>query len=228
MKLALDASTKLLPLIHAFADFDFISTERILKDKDYAQFYQDSSNVKFVSDILLPDKPLVPMDDLKRAVEFVKGTYVLNNYQESVKVFGPEKTVGVLGGQTPAGILQNLAAYSSRIIAVPITPFLDENLSLEYSAYARALVVTNIPKDRAIHLIDYISLNELTWYVGKPNIVSLSTCVPVILGLRGEDILEPTSDITQLDCESENYEKLKQDRWSAVCRNIALLRKTIA
>ncbi len=233
MKLALDAPTKVtvagksesfLGMIHSFCDFDFISAERIVKDKPYADFYKESNNIKFVDGTpLSKDKPMT-IETLKKAVDYVGGTYILNSYEENVKVFGERRAVGVLHGKSLQEILENVSLYRSVTVSVPASLFINENVPLELSAYLRALVVSNIPTDRYVHLSGFLSLVEFYWYTNRLNVVSLNTCVPVMLGLKEEDILEPTTDIKSLRCESDGGE-LTQKKWGAVSRNIALLRK---
>lgn len=89
----------------------------------------------------------------------------------------------------------------------------------------RALVVSNVPQDRRVHLLGFTCVEEFQWYRDKPNVVTIDTGIPILLGLQNkgiEDGLESKEEPTWK--ELQKYE-LTQEHWSAVCRNIALLRK---
>ncbi|KKL18657.1 hypothetical protein LCGC14_2473340 [marine sediment metagenome] len=232
MKLALECSDELLDMVQPFADFDWILANRFLESDVYAEYYRNSTNVKFVDNSVTELGKPVSLDDLEKVMKDVKGNYVVSpdwigEYQQTVEAykeclakFGKERAVGVLQGSSPEEALKCLDVYDNHLVLVPYRVGGSVKEDPDWiKALRRELVVAHIPDDRLIHLLGFNTLDELHWYTNRPNVCGIDTDVPIRAGLLvqdfdGFDRMQKTDGI-----------KLNKETWAGVCRNIALLRK---
>lgn len=234
MRVAFECNTNILSMVQPFADFDWILVDKYLTDEKYAKWYRESTNVKFVDNSVTEKGEPCGVDELKQVFEDCKGTYVIapdwiNDYEQTVqayaeccKTFPIEQVVGVLQGSTPEEALKCLDVYQHQLVAVPYrvggSKKGDPN---ELMSLRRSLVVSNIPADRFVHLLGFTAMSEFSWYLTRPNVVSIDTDVPIRAGLQSVDTEE--LDRTQPTPET----KLTQETWAGICRNIALFRKAL-
>jgi len=244
MKLALESTTKLLGNIQGFGDFDWISFPRAIADKDYLSFYQQSPIIRVLN---LGDGVSEP--DVKQTKEvwealgnpvitspdFVSDqSKTLSAYNMSCQEYSEENVIGVLQGASYKEVLGCLAYYKGQV-AVPFNIGSAEDTPNSLMALRRALIVSNIPADRYVHLLGFTTLDELEWYENKPNVLSINTGYPVMLGMKSEDILDIDKECNKSEATLDIMEKieeankeLSQTQWTAVIRNIALLRRYIS
>lgn len=244
MKLALECPKDCLEMVQPFADFDFILAQEVLKDKEYADFYTQSDKFKVVDNGANEKGESLSLEQLEEAFNKVGGHLVVSPdylgecsrtlaaYPECVEKFGEDRVIGVLQGSTPMEALSCLGVYKG-LVAVPYhvgSYSLDSPRDAPpwLMALRRALVVSNLPKDRQVYLFGFNDLEELSWYSGRPHVVAIDTGVPVLLGLLEQDILEPLS--AKLDATFSKMQSLKlsQVKWAAICRNVALLRRYLS
>jgi len=237
MKLALESRTDMLDMVQPFADFDWILGHKVLEDEEYARHYADSTKVKFVDNSVNEVGEPLLVEDLRKIFDLVGGSYVVSPdwvgdkvktivaFQECSKEFGRPRTVGVVQGSSFEEALGCAELYGPGWIAVPYDVCSKKTDPPWLMAMRRALVVCNIPPERHIHLLGFTSLEEFYWYTGRPEVVSMDTGVPVLLGLQGKDILEPLETKEVATYNQMEQMELTQTGWTAICRNIALLRR---
>lgn len=237
MLLALEAPTQLAEMVHAFQDFDWILAHKVLEDEDYANFCKNSSNIKFLDNSVNELGEPIALDRMKEVAEVVGANYIvapdyfgdarrtIDSYHETVKALGEGKVVGVLQGQTFEEAFMCLNSYKGSV-AVPYAICSDKQTdSPLLMALKRALIVSNIPSEIQIHLLGYNDLSEFFWYRARPNVVSLDTGIPILLGLQELDILDILASKSIPTLKQAEKIELSQKGWTAICRNIALLRK---
>lgn len=234
MRLALECPTPLLDMIQPFADFDFILANLMKSDKAYADYYKKSTNYKMLDNGVTETGEPLPIEEIHEIASELGVDLVIardwigdyektaRGYMESVKKFGESMVVGVLQGSSPEEALKclNFISPKSPMIMVPYhVGGSDRRKDSWLMALRRTLVVAHIPADRSVHLLGFTTLAELSWYVGRPNVVSIDTDVPVKAGLVVQDIddFDRSAKVTATS--------LTKESWAAVCRNIALLRK---
>ena len=244
MKLALESTTKLLGNVQGFGDFDWISFPRASKDKECLDFYQQSTQPRVLNlgdGISGPDikqvkeacevlgNPLIISPDF--VGEQVKTIEAYNMYCQE---YGVENVIGVLQGASYKEVLGCLAYYKGQV-AVPFNIGSADDTPNSLMALRRALIVSNIPADRFVHLLGFTTLDELEWYETKPNVLSINTGYPVMLGMKSEDILDIDKECNKAESTLEIMEQieasnkeLSQTQWTAVVRNIALLRRYLS
>ena len=239
MKLALECRADMLEMVQPFGDFDFILAKEVLDNEEVAEFYKNSSKIKFVDNSVNEEGVPLGLEQLKQAMELVKGDFVISPdwigeyektismYNECIKVFGPERTVGVIQGKTFEEALKCLATYGEKV-AVPYDICSKKTDPPWLMALRRALVVSKIPNNIYIHLLGYDSLDEFIWYKDKPGVYSIDTGAPVLLGLQERDILDPLESKEFPTYNQMAKLNLSQTAWTAICRNIALLRRYIS
>lgn len=237
MKLALECSTDMLEMVQPFADFDWVLGHKVLEDKEYAEYHLNSNRLKFIDNSVNEVGEPLSTEDLKKVWGLVKGTYIvspdwiggarktLDAYQECLKEFGRERIVGVVQGQVFEEALNCVEVYGPGWIAVPYDICSKRNDPPWLMALMRALIICNIPPDRHIHLLGLTSLKEFYWYINRPNVLSIDTGVPILLGLQGKDILEPLESKEEATYNQMEKIELTQIGWTAIMRNIALLRR---
>lgn len=235
MQLALECHTELLDYIQPFADIDWILAKEAIKDKKYLEHFKDSTKLKFVSGISTDAEEPPSPSDVHKVYSAVNGTYVvppvywdsipksIESYNECVKLLGMERVVGVALGATPA-LTVDCANLYGPIVAVPYDACGIGKGSMTSMAEERALIISNISPDRVVHLLGFISLDEFYWYHNRPNVVSINTGVPILLGLQGLEI-ESLEDKSRPTFSQMKSIKLEERGWTAVLRNLALLRR---
>lgn len=238
MKLALECRTDLMEMIQPFADFDFILAKRFLEDEEYANFYRESDRLKFVDNSVKEEGTPVALEELKKVFEEVNGRYIfspdllndcaetIRNYRECIKVIPKERVIGVVQGNTFEEAFSCVVAYEGPIIAVPSTVCSTPADPPYVMGLRRALIVSHIPEGQ-VFLLGFTGLDELFWYRNNPNVFGMDTDTPIWLGLQGLDILDPLEKKempSKTLKEQEKYE-LTQQAWTAIIRNIALLRR---
>ncbi len=234
MKLALECSTDLLSFVQPFTDFDWILVDRYLSDKQYAKWYQESDNIKFVDNSVTEKGEPCSVDELKKVFDDCHGTYVVapdwigdyqktvDGYKECIGKIPKEVVVGALQGSTPLEALKCLDVFQGQVVSVPYRVGGSvKGDSNDLMALRRALVVAHIPNERVIHLLGFTSLSEFDWYRNRVNIWGIDTDVPVRAGLLSQD--SEDFDRTQTVPDT----KLNKDIAYGISRNIALLRKAM-
>jgi len=244
MKLALESTTNLLGKVQGFGDFDWISFPRASKDKEYLDFYQKSDRPRVLN---LGDGSSNPdINQVKEVYEALGSPVIISPdfageqvktitaYDTYCQEYGVENVIGVLQGASYKEVLGCLAYYKGQV-AVPFSIGSADETANSLMALRRALIVSNIPADRYVHLLGFTTLDELEWYETKPNVLSINTGYPVMLGMKSEDILDIGKECNKAESTLEIMEKveaskkeLSQTQWTAIIRNIALLRRYIS
>jgi hypothetical protein len=239
MKLALECRTDLLKLVQPFADFDFILAHKYLEDKEYATYYQSYSNkLRYLDNSTNELGHPMELAEMEKVAKDCGAHYIIapdwigeikktmEGYVEAVKLFGEDRTIGVVQGSNFEEVNICLMAMSAKsIVAVPYDICSSKKERPEIMGLRRALLVSNIANTSAVHLLGFNCIEELAWYKLKPNVMSIDTGVPIMLGLKGGDILEPLESKEEPTLNIMDKGKLTQEHWTAVCRNIALLRR---
>ena len=236
MKLALECRTELLEMVQPFADFDFVLAHEVLQNDEYAEYYKNSDREKIVDNSVNEDGEPISIEDLKQAFELVGGTMVvspdwlgnskrtLEAYLECISTFRAERVVGVVQGSTFEEAFKCAAVYKGSI-AVPYDICSKKTDSPLLMGLRRSLVVCNLPSDKLIHLLGFACLDEFIFYQNRPNVWSIDTGIPILLGLEGKDILDPLESKKEPTYNQMLGKKLTQNEWTGIIRNIALLRK---
>ena len=155
-------------------------------------------------------------------------------YNMCCQKYGVDNVIGALQGASYREVLGCLNYYKGQI-AVPFNIGSADDTPNSLMAIRRALIVSNIPADRYIHLLGFSTLDEFEWYETKPNVLSINTGYPVMLGMKSEDILDIGKECDKSENTLEMMEKVEaenkemsQTQWTAIIRNIALLRRYIS
>ena len=246
MKLSLEATTKLLPKIQGFGDFDWVSFPRTLSDSSYLDFFSNSSVPRIISMGNGKGEPELKKTremweklggkDIIISPDFV-GDHIktITTYDIYCQEYGAESVIGVLQGSSYKEVLSCMNYYKGQV-AVPFNIGSTDSATNSMMALRRALVVSNIPSDRYVHLLGFNNIPELEWYETKPNVISINTGHPILLGLKEQDILSidndsdksentfDAMDVAEATCKGQ----LSQTQWTAIVRNIALLRRYIS
>lgn len=251
MKLALESPTQLLKTVQPLSDFNFISARRVLNDTKYADFYTNKG-----TDVIAPYSIVNPNDghgepvsieELKEVLKSLNldgeramviapdfpnnALATLGAYQECVEQFGENVVVGVLQGESFHQSFNCLAFYKTNI-AVPIglNTYPDEPPYIW--SLKRHRLISMIPDDRFIHLLGFGSIEEFWCYEARPNVASLNTAMPILMGLREGSILDPLqatekqkATLTQCNEILKQQPQLKQEQLTSIYANIALLRR---
>jgi len=248
MQLALECPTKLLGQIQPFADIDFMLTHLVLQDESYRKFYTSSEKAKFLDNSVNELGTPASLEEIQKAYELVKGRYPLNvispdflgdvdktvsAFVEALKLFQPlgQSVVPVLQGSTYEEAFMCLSAYirvhnnsANFLLAVPYDICSTKEDPPELMSLRRALIVSNFPPPLQVHLLGFTSVEELFWYRGKSQIVSIDTGVPVLQGLRGKGIEDSIESKKEPSLKLMEDLPLTKDGYSNICRNLALLR----
>lgn len=236
MRLALECPISMLEMIQPFSDFDWVLAHEVSRSEVYKEFFTNSNKEKVVDNSVNEKGEPLPLDELKSIFEEVRGDFVVSPdwigdyektamvYEECVKMFGVGKVMGVLQGQTFEELFKCLEIYKG-IVAVPYDICSDKRDSPLVMSLRRALVVSNIPNDKIVHLLGFTSLDEFFWYENKPNVFGIDTGVPILLGLQEKDILDPLESKEEATYNQMEKLDLTQTGWTTICRNIALLRR---
>jgi len=244
MRLALECSTKLLEMVGPFADFDFVLAHKVLEDKEYLEFYKNSSNgLKIVDNSVNEEGTPESTKNLVEAFKEVGGTYLVapdyigdaektvQAYQECKALLTKEKIplerlIGVVQGEVFEDAFECLKAYSG-LISIPYDLCSKKTDPPWIMSLRRALFIAHIPRDQGflVHLLGFTSLDEFFWYQNNPMVVSIDTGIPILLGLQGLDILDPLESKEQPTLNQMEKIELSQQGWTGIIRNIALLRR---
>ena len=232
MNLGLDCpALKLFSAIQPFADYDYIIASRVLKDKKYEAFFAERKSRFKILDVR--DTPSV--SDARDAFDRVSASAILvplDNRQQHdgcSEALGVESVITIINASDYRDFYAQVGIVGGAV-AIPHDICSPKDTSPIFMELRRALLVVNLPSDRLVHLLGMTTVHELPWYSGKPNILSISTSVPVVLGLQGKDILDVSLSVEGgVEIEGEKaLGDLTNERWAALCRNIALLRKFMA
>lgn len=227
MKLALEAPTKLLGVAQPLSNIDYISADRFANDKEYAEIYLRSENkMKF---LLMID---FNKDKLSKLTEEIKPNAVAvpeKYYAEVANIIGNKFTMPILNSTTLYNMFLSLSIYEGSPLAISHDILSAEGDDLFVSALRRALAVSKIPSSFYIHLLGFADLDEFAWYEGQPNVSSISTGAPVLLGLQGRSLADyvPDKGSPAIDQMEDILRKgqISDNHLSAIYSNIALLRK---
>jgi len=227
----------MLEMVQPFGDFDWVLAKEVLTDETYAEYYRNSDRLKFVDNSVNEEGEPVSLEEMEEVFKLVNGNYIVSPdwigdatrtieaYGECVERFSREVVVGVVQGVTFKEAMACLNIYESGVLSIPYDICSSKEDPPWLMGLRRALLVSNIPSDRIIHLLGFTSLDEFYWYEGKPNVYSIDTGIPVLLGLQGMDILDPLGKKDKPTYNEMQKFELGQKEWTAICRNIALLRK---
>ena len=239
MKLALECRTDMLEMVQPFADFDFVLVHKVLEDEKYAEWYKDSSNVKFLDNSVNELGEPYPIDKIQEAAEAINATYIVapdylgdavntvKSWEECIKKFPPEKVVAVIQGKTFEEAYWCLNSYGNRIIAVPYDICSQKTDPPWLMGQRRALFIAHVPREQimGIHLLGFTGMDEFFWYQNNPMVATIDTGVPILLGLNSQDILEPLESKEKPTYNEMEKIELSQQGWTGVLRNLALLRR---
>ena len=229
MKLALEAPTKLLTVAQPLSNIDSISADRLSEDAEYAKLYLNSDNkAKFLA-------ISEPTEELGQLFKEVKATAVIapaEHYAEVANLIGTERTMVILEGTNPQDILSSLPMYGESPLAIPYNVLATEEDNTYIMSLRRALLIASIPSHFYVHLLGFADLDEFAWYESRPNIGSLATGVPLLLGLQERSIADyvPDKSTPTLEQAESLIEKgkLSDATLSIIYINVALLRKHIS
>jgi len=237
IRLALECPTKMLEMVQPFADFDFVLAHLYLKDEVYAKYYKESTRFKILDNSTNELGEPCSLEDIKTAADSLNPNYVvapdwvgdapktLEAFSKAVEIFGLGKVIPVIQGATLEEAINCANAYEKGLMAVPYDIGSIKSESPEVMALRRALLISNLPLEMSFHLLGFTSLQEFQFYARRPNVVSIDTGVPIMLGLTGKDILDPLDKKTTPTYNQMEAKPLDQKSWTGVCRNLALLRK---
>ena len=121
MKLALESTTDLLSKVQGFGDFDWISFPRASVDKEYLNFYQQSTQPRVLN---LGDGVSEPdINEVKEAYEVLGSPVIISPdfageqaqtitaYELYCQNYGVENVIGVLQGASYKEVLGCLNVY---------------------------------------------------------------------------------------------------------------------
>lgn len=238
IKLALECPTAMLEMVQPFGDFDWILGHKVLESQEYLEYYKEPGRLKIIDNSVNEVGEPLSLEDMEKVLSLVGGDLLVSPdwigdalktvgaYGDCIKKFGKEKVIGVIQGETFEEALRCLSIYGSEgLIAVPYDVCSKKTDLPSTMALRRALVVCNIPNNTRVHLLGFNSLDEFFWYSGRPNVVSIDTGVPVMLGLDGLDILDSLGAKEAPTLSRMEKIELTQQGWTGVIRNIALLRR---
>jgi len=245
MQLALECRTDLLEMVQPFSDFDFILAHKALEDKEYLEYYKNSgSALKIVDNSVNEQATPESTERLLEALEKVGGTHLvapdyIGDAEKTIQAylecketlaknkFPLDRLIGVVQGRNPEETFECLRVMGPGIVGVPYDIWSEKTDPPWLMGMRRALFISQIPRDQgyAIHLLGFTSLEELFWYQANHMVTSIDTGIPVLLGLQGLDILDPLDSKEQPTLNEMGKYELNQKGWTAIIRNIALLRK---
>jgi len=232
-------------MVGPLADFDFLLTHKVLEDKEYLEYYKNSdSMMKIVDNSVNEQGTPSSAEDIIKAFEEVGGTYLvapdfigeaektIQAYKECEQVLSKskipmERLAGVIQGKTFEDAFECLRSYRPGLICVPYDLCSGKADPPWLMGLRRALFIAHVPRDQGyvIHLLGFTGLDEFFWYQNNPMVVSIDTGVPILLGLQGLDILDPLPSKEQPTLNEMAKYELTQDGWTAIIRNICILRK---
>ena len=252
MQLALECPTCLLKDIQPLADFSWVLTHLVLKDKEYADFYRHREGKFLVLDNSV-NELLEPcsLRDMEEAAQIVRPDLIVppdflgdntgtsNSLMEALKIWPLERILPVIQGSDLGDAVEcarRVLSLGFDRVAVPYDITCSRLVPIEEMARARLKVVNSIttvvPMGFQIHLLGMTTLEELEAH-NRGWVKSVDTGVPIKHGLWGskfgEDKLgnkkKPTLSLMN------PYTGEDPDVWNekmiSVYYNIAFLRKVI-
>jgi len=243
MNIAFESPTPLLEDIQPLADFDWILTHLVNSDKEYTEFYRNSTRYKVldnsVNELLEP----CSLEDMQKAEDMLGGVdcvvppdYLGDSSKtkealvEALTIWDQGILLPVIQGRNMDGV-KEFAKTTMDLgftrVAVPYDILCSRYDTLEEMAESRISVVKSIlPFFEWIHLLGVTALDEFGHYKGMKVQFSVDTGSPILNGLYsrryGRDTLLPKIIPTM--------EQMKLDRdWYSPTTyyNIAFLRKII-
>ena len=167
MKLALECPTHMLEMVQPFADYSFILSEKARSDEEYFKYYKEDTSMKILDCSTNEEGEPTDIDTLLEIAKALDVTFVVSpdwfgdakqtirSYQEFIKKWPLERTIGVLQGETFVDAYECYYHYECPI-AIPYAVCSDkENDPPQLMELRRALLASNIPSDREIHLLGF-------------------------------------------------------------------------
>ena len=156
-------------------------------------------------------------------------TKTLEAYYQMVEALGKERVIGVAQGTNFSEIIQcALLMSESPLVAIPYDTYTGKVTHPISMGLRRAVIVMYLSiLDIKVHLLGYTTQEELGFYKGLDNVLSLDTGVPVMLGLQEMDILDLLPNKEKPTMSQMEGISIDPSKWSGICRNIALLRKML-
>jgi hypothetical protein len=225
-------------MVQPFSDFDLVLVDKLKNEKEYKDYFIRSKNTKFLDNSVNEKAEPYSLQDMIDFSNEIKANYIVSpdwvgdsektiaEYKNCLKALKRSQVVAVAQGSTFEEAIGCIENYEPGWLAIPYDICSKKTDKPELMALRRALLVSNISTEKFyIHLLGFNSLSEFLWYTSKPRVVSIDTGVPVMLGLKGKDILDPLESKETPTLNEMEGIKLDQKGWTAICRNIALLRK---
>jgi hypothetical protein len=194
MKIGFEAPTNLLEIVNPLGDFDFISVDQFMVDKEYARYFiSKPPRLTLISTRQNHTLHSVPMEDIIKVIGELKricyvigpDTYrnmeeTMSSYKNFSKMYDREYTIGVVQGKTIKECL-DCSAYYGDWIALPF------DVS---SSWGGRLELVGHLGGKIIHLLGMTSLDELEQLKEFDSVQSLNTGLPVVAGLKGSSIAD--------------------------------------
>lgn len=218
MLLALDCPTKMLERTATVCDFLMVSALRCAEDESYKKFHMTATLPK----ILNMDCPINPVQGMELASEV--GAVVVCT--DDPFTYKNVSVMGIIRGKNPLEALTNINWFLENklaSIAVPYNVCMVDGDTPEVMGLRRQHIVSLIPTQIAVHLLGFVSLNELSLYESRQS-MSINTGEPIALGLKELSISEP------LQTKVPSYEQFKgikpdSSKANFVWYNVAIMRK---
>ena len=244
IQLALECPAWLLNYVQPLADYDFILAHLVLKDKEYAEFYQQSERFKILDNsvnelgrpctireleeaagVVKPDL-IVPPD----AIQDYEGT--LLGLQKALEIFDFDKLLPVAQGSDAAEFLgyarKLIEEFGFGRIAVPYISVSQRSDDLETLALNRVALVESLIEMGFddIHLLGMTSLDEFSNYFPYDREVHfwLDTGRPIMCGVN--NIVFGKEELPQK--VEPSMSKMKLGDLSKIFYNVAYRRKMLA
>lgn len=247
MKLAFECSTPTLDLFQPLADFDFILTHLVLKDKDYAAYYANSNRLKILDNSVNETGRPTTLAEIAEAAAIVNPHIIIppdylgdhfstmSALEKTLQTFKDKDVLPVVQGSSIQYIescMDQIMSHKPTLVAVPYTLLHEtDGASMEVMASSRVTVIDTLhrkyPKVR-FHLLGMTTLEELeycTRYYPR-TVTSLDTGFPIANGLHGKvfgkDVLLTKTGPTLDKINEAGDESIK---WAFY--NIAYLRRVV-
>lgn len=250
MKLALECPTNMLSAIQPLADFDFALTHLVLSDKEYAEYYRNSTRFKILDNSTNENLKPCSLDDIKAAAEIIQPDlivapdYLVNHFatevalEECLKIWPGDRILPVVQGLDLSHVVECAMFIETlgfwKKIAVPYDITCSHDAPLTDMATARKKVVqilTGAEFVFDVHLLGLTTLEEVSSYSNNLSVVSIDTGSPVLHGSEGKwfgrDPLLPKSQPT-MNRMRDNQDlsgEYPEINYETVYYNIAYLRK---
>jgi len=210
----------MLKAVAALADFDVVSAMRCQDDADYKQYYLNSTGAK-----LLNCDCNIAHETASELAKELSCHLILTPRPMAFKDMS--NLMGIVSGESFADINACVVTFLQNgvtSLAVPYDICSLKGDTTEVMSLRRVMAVSLIPAEVAVHLLGFVALSEFWWYKGRKN-MSLNTGIPILLGLRDMDILEPLPSKGPSTLEMFKTVPADKAKWGQVCRNVAILRK---